>query len=225
MKRLAPIAWILTALVGSSAHATTFSFEFTSHTADARTLTGSNPTPYIDQYFTLTNAATGLSTIPSFNLTIADTVTGVIQLDHDVELPPSALSASIDIRFPFIQDRGSIGYQQSFAFYNDGVQVFPPPDLKAYSSSGGALTFGIFASTATPDFVFDKIVFSDTITGIFDKNDKPVASQTATNQAGRPTLELFWHPTNASVPEPDSAALLFCGLAVNGVTLRRQRKS
>lgn len=176
--------------------------------------------PLIDYTFSLTNAMTGLNSVPAVTLKTGDTINGTITFSSSWTLPATADGVNLFLGLqPYeVGDVPVNITNESIAFFNNGTPVSPPFPTDISTGAGGYLEIGIGDSwNSTATFAFDQIEFSGTMTPVANSNVISPISLVS----GVPTLDVY---AVSPVPEVDSYKMLFAGLGLIVLVVRRKSK-
>lgn len=208
-------------------NAATITYTLTGNTSDVSVFTSTNGGISYTSYFLapLTNAATGLNTLPDLTLNAGDTIDGSLTLSSPLTIPASG-DQGFDIYLLSGPAPGGAVLDfsdESITLYDRGAAVPTPANWLRPSSAGALIVSETELSSATdPAFTFDTVDFSETITNIFTgpPGTPPVSSVILTSLFD-PSLSVV-ERTPASVPEPAAPWLLVSGLGGLWIFKRRR---
>jgi hypothetical protein len=209
--------WLIAmAIVGAvaPAHATTTNYTLTGGAA-----TTQNYGTAIENTVALTNSGTGQKSLSGFTVDVGDSIDGTITLSTPMTVPAGNSGSELLIQLLGIGNStpGTIYYNESLTFYNNGLEVAPPSQWTHFGGSGGVYSLGTTSTAPTPAFSFNEIVFDSTITSILGPSGS-ASSATLTTYSPELTVTGF-----TPVPLPAAAWLMLCGLSGIGALTRKKR--
>ena len=173
----------------------------------------------VTQTFPLADASTGASQQSARTVSVGDTISGTINFSSPYSQDASPLG---DTFLVFLQSAVNYGFAyiaSSLSFYKDGALVDTPVHAGQGQSSAPTVFASAFSSGITPAYTFDRIVFSTTVSRIYDQSLHDVPSVNLI--AGTPQLLIYSYA--APVPLPACLWLLASGLGGVGIFARRKR--
>jgi hypothetical protein len=211
--------WLAASALASTAQAADFTFELAGQTANANFWQQGG---YSLGQLLLTDAASGDATLPGFVVSLGDTVSATVTLDHPFAIPSAGQAWSTvwlylqDYQQPSPTSVLTVIYSEQISFFAGGVQVQPDASFQAFGGcGGGGLCLGSGSVSGFAGFSFDKLVVSASVNQILDSDHNSYASATLL-----PTTAALSYSI-AAVPEPATTTLAAFGLAMLGWLVRR----
>ena len=211
---LAAAAW------AGSAQAADFSFELAGRTADASFWQQGG---YALGQLPLTDAISGRATLPGIVISLGDTVSATVTLDHPFSIPSAgpALSTVLlylqDYQQPSPTSVLTVIYSEEISFFEGGVPVQPDASLQAFGGcGGGGLCLGSGSVSGFAGFSFDKLVVSAHVFQILDSDHNSYSSATLLPSTAALSYSV------AAVPEPATFWLMLAGAGTLCYCCRRR---
>ena len=217
LERLAACAALLATAIPSWATSQTFSLVGSAQSISVTQteLPGSPDTIFTIGVLRLSDAVTGQTEFPGYELSIGDHVSVQVTLDGPLTVPAGTRLDGIFV------DLGRIAVQGEFVLYDghtslfsQGQLVVPSSGFVPFAGTGGSVGVGGYDfSTPFLGLTFDAITADFTVTGLSPASSLPMQVM--------PSQFLLGYQVPTVVPEPAAQLLMLAGLAA-GWTLRRK---
>ena len=212
--------WLSVAAWAGSAQAADFSFELAGQTADASFWQQGG---YALGQLPLTDAISGRATLPGIVISLGDTVSATVTLDHSFSIPSAGPAWSTvllylqDYQQPSPTSVLTVIYSEEISFFEGGVPVQPDASLQAFGGcGGGGLCLGSGSVSGFAGISFDKLVVSAHVFQILDSDHNSYSSATLLPSTAALSYSI------AAVPEPATFWLMLAGAGTLCYCCRRR---